>query len=127
MLLLRVYAGCALMLHGRAKIANPFHWLDGAPGHPPGFLQALAAVSEFFGGLSLIVGLLTPLSCFGIACTMAFATFKHVSHGDPFVAHGGPSFEPALGYLVTAILVMLAGPGALSLDALLAARFRGAR
>lgn len=118
LLLLRLYAGAALMSHGRGKIQNPMHWMDGAPGAPPAVLQALAAVSEFFGGLGLMVGLLTPLAAFGIACTMAFATFKHVSRGDPFVAHGGGSFEPALGYLVTAVLLMLAGPGRYSLDSL---------
>ncbi len=119
LLLLRLYAGAALMSHGWGKIQKPMHWMDGAAGAPPGVLQALAAVSEFFGGLGLMVGLLTPLAAFGIACTMAFATFKHVSKGDPFVAaHGGGSFEPALGYLVTAVLLMLAGPGRYSLDAM---------
>jgi len=39
----------------------------------PGFLQGLAALSEFGGGLALIAGLLTPLAAFGIACTMVVA------------------------------------------------------
>ena len=117
LLLLRIYAGSALMEHGGAKIQNPMHWMDRGGDAPPGILQALAAVSEFFGGLGLVVGLLTPIAAFGIACTMLVAVRKHVGHGDPFVAHGGPSFEPALGYLVTAALLMLAGPGKFSLDA----------
>ncbi|MDB4928702.1 MAG: putative rane protein [Myxococcaceae bacterium] len=117
LLLLRLYAGAALMGHGWAKIQNPMHWMDRAPDAPPGVLQALAAVAEFFGGLGLIVGLLTPLAAFGVACTMIVAVHKHVSHGDPFVAHGGPSFEPALGYLATAVLLMLGGPGRYALDA----------
>ena len=117
LLLLRVYAGAALMQHGWGKIQNPLHWMDRAPNAPPGVLQALAAVAEFFGGAGLIVGLLTPLAAFGIACTMAFAVCKHASKGDPFVAHGGGSYEPALGYLVTAMLLMLGGPGRYALDA----------
>lgn len=124
LLLLRLYAGLALMQHGKGKIANPFHWMDGAPSHPPGLLQALAALSEFGGGLALALGLLTPVACFGVACTMAFATYVHVAKGDPFVAHGGGSYEPALGYLVKAVLLALAGPGAYSLDALIGARLR---
>lgn len=123
LLLLRLYAGLALMQHGKGKIANPFHWMDGAPSHPPGFLQALAALSEFGGGLALVLGLLTPVACFGIACTMAFAAYMHISRGDPFVGRGA-SFEPALGYLVTAVLLALAGPGAYSLDAVIGARLR---
>jgi len=123
LLLLRLYAGLALMQHGKGKIADPFHWMDRAPSPPPGFLQALAALSEFGGGLALVLGLLTPVACFGIACTMAFATYTHVAKGDPFVGRSG-SFEPALGYLVTAVLLALAGPGAYSLDAQLGAKLR---
>jgi putative oxidoreductase len=117
LLLLRLYAGAALMGHGWGKIQDPMHWMDRAPNAPPAVMQALAAVAEFCGGLGLIAGLLTPLAAFGVACTMIVAVHKHVTHGDPFVGHGGPSFEPALGYLVTATLLMLAGPGRYSLDA----------
>ncbi|MEI8257256.1 MAG: DoxX family protein [Deltaproteobacteria bacterium] len=116
LLLLRGFAGAALMHHGWAKIQSPMRWMGTGPGTPPGVLQACAAVSEFFGGLGLIVGLLTPLAAFGVACTMAFAVYKHVSHGDAFVGHGR-AYEPALGYLVTAALLMLAGPGRYALDA----------
>lgn len=125
LLLLRVYAGVALMMHGWGKIQNPMHWMDAMPGAPPGVLQALAALSEFGGGLALIVGLLTPLAALGIACTMAVAVFKHASRGDPFVGRGGPSFEPALGYLVTAVLLLLTGPGRYALDAVVFGRRTG--
>lgn len=122
-LLLRVYAGAALMQHGAHKITNPFHWMGDRPGAPPGVLQMLAAVAEYLGGLGLIVGLLTPVAAFGIACTMAYATWTHLSRGQPFV--GRPSsYEPALGYLVMAALILLAGPGAYSLDAVIAKRLR---
>ena len=123
LLLLRVYAGAALMQHGAHKITNPMHWMGDGPGKPAGILQALAAVSEYLGGLALILGLLTPLAALGVACTMAYATWVHASRGDPFVGRGG-SYEPALGYLVTAALLVLAGPGSLSLDAALAKRLR---
>jgi putative oxidoreductase len=123
LLLLRVYAGAALMQHGAHKITNPLHWMGDGPGKPAAILQALAAVSEYLGGLALILGLVTPLAALGIACTMAYATWVHVSRGDPFVGRGA-SFEPALGYLVSALLLMLAGPGAFSLDALLARKLR---
>lgn len=116
LLLLRVYAGAALMSHGWGKIQNPTGWMNGRPGAAPAALQALAAVSEFFGGMGLIVGLLTPVAAFGVACTMVVAVLKHASKGDPFVGRGG-SYEPALGYLVTAVLLMLAGPGRYALDA----------
>ena len=124
-LLLRVTAGVSFMFHGWGKIQNPFHWMDQAPSHPPGFLQALAALAEFGGGFGLIVGLLTPLCLFGIACTMAVAVYTHVHRGDPFIAKGGGgSYELALVYLVIAIALLFTGPGRYSLDQKLIGRRR---
>jgi len=116
-LLLRLVAGVALMFHGWGKIQNPFHWMDKAPAHPPGFLQALAALSEFGGGLGLILGLLTPLCAIGILCTMAVAVYTHVSRGDPFVARGpGGSYELAVLFLTIALALLFTGPGRYSID-----------
>ena len=115
--LVRVVAGSAFMIHGWGKIQNPFAWM-GAEAPVPGFLQALAALSEFGGGLAWILGLLTPLACLGMASTMAVAVFMHAfKWGDPFIASGGgSSYELALVYLVIAILLFGIGPGRLSLD-----------
>jgi putative oxidoreductase len=115
-LLLRLVAGVAFIFHGWGKIQNPFHWLDKAANPPPGFMQALAALAEFGGGIGLILGLLTPLCAFGILCTMAYATFTHVSRGDPFVSKGGSSYELAVVFLVIALALLLLGPGPYSLD-----------
>jgi putative oxidoreductase len=115
-LLLRLVAGVAFIFHGWGKIQNPFHWMDQAPNPPPGFLQALAAVAEFGGGIGLILGLLTPLCALGILSTMAYAVFTHVQKGDPFVGKGGPSYELAAVYLTLAIALLMLGPGPYSLD-----------
>ena len=125
LLVLRLVTGAAFIQHGWPKIQNAFHWLDQAPNPPPGFLQALAALSEFGGGIALILGLLTPLAALGIACTMVVAiTTVHLPRGDPFVAAkpGEASFEPAAVYLAIVITLLLVGPGLLSLDALLFGR-----
>jgi putative oxidoreductase len=117
LLLLRLIVGLAFMYHGDGKIQNPSGWM-GPNASVPGILQALAAISEFGGGLAWIVGLATPLACFGLGCTMAYATWMHaVMLGDPFVsATGGRSYELALVYLSVAFLLFLAGPGRFSLD-----------
>lgn len=126
LLVLRVVAGAALMLHGLPKIQSPFGWMGPNAGMP-GVLQALAALAEFGGGLALILGLLTPVAALGIACTMAVAIVKVHLH-DPFVAAGGgKSKELAAIYLAIALVLLLAGPGALSLDAQLFGKKRGAR
>ena len=70
LLLLRFVAGLAFMFHGWGKIQNPFGWL-GPDAPVPGIFQALAALSEFGGGLAWIIGLLNPLASLGIAITMA--------------------------------------------------------
>lgn len=123
LLIFRLVVGFAFILHGMSKIQNPMHWMDKMPGAPPGFLQALAAISEFGGGIALILGLLTPLAALGIACTMAYALAKvHLPHGDAFVAPGKPNFETPAFYLATMVMLILTGPGALSLDAQLFGR-----
>lgn len=115
LLLLRVVGGLAFILHGWGKIQNPFGWM-GPDAFAPGIFQALAALSEFGGGICWILGLLTPLASLGIAATMLVATFMHaVMMGDPFVGQNG-SYELALLYFVIAILFILLGPGRLSLD-----------
>ena len=122
-LLLRLLTGTAFLFHGWSKIQNPFHWLDQAPNPPPGFLQALAAVAEFGGGIGILLGLLTPLCAAGILCTMLYAVATHVLRGDPFVGKGGGgSYELALVYLTIAVAFLLLGPGRFSIDNLIANR-----
>ncbi|QSQ12564.1 DoxX family protein [Myxococcus landrumensis] len=118
LLVLRVVAGAAFMLHGWSKIQNPFGWM-GPEASVPGVFQALAALSEFGGGLAWILGALVPLASLGIFFTMAVATHFHaVIKGDPFVGHTG-SYEIALLYLALAVAMMTVGPGKFSVDALL--------
>lgn len=116
LLVIRVTAGAAFMMHGWTKIRNPFGWM-GPDGFAPGVFQALAAVSEFGGGLAWIVGVATPLACLGIASTMAVAfSFHTFMRGDPFVSMAGASSELATIYFCIALLLLAMGPGRFSLD-----------
>lgn len=118
LLAIRVIAGLAFMMHGWGKIQHPFSW--GGPQSPyPAFLLGLAALSEFGGGLGWMLGLLTPLSCFGIACTMVTAIHMHLitlKQGFVATAPGEGSYELAAVYLAVAVLLALAGPGRYSAD-----------
>ena len=127
LLLVRVVMGVAFILHGWPKIQNPMGWMNAMGGEGvPSFLQALAALAEFGGGIALLLGLLTPLAALGIVCQMLGALFMvHFPMGHPFVAAtGGPSYELPLVYLALAILLLVMGPGRWSFDALLFGRTR---
>lgn len=114
---MRFVVGLAFMFHGWGKIQAPFDWM-GSDSSTPALFQLLAAVSEFGGGLAWILGLLVPLASLGIFSTMVVATYSHmIIRGDPFVGHGGPSFELALVYLSVSLVLLAVGPGRFSLDA----------
>jgi putative oxidoreductase len=122
LLIVRLVFGAGIMLHGWQKLnsANgPLQWMG--PNGPPAFLQGLAVLAEFGGGIAMIIGLLMPLAMLGLTCNMLVALFMvHIPHGDPFVGKpGSGSFEPAAGYLAVALCLLIAGPGCLSLDALI--------
>ncbi|MES2803801.1 MAG: DoxX family protein [Bdellovibrionota bacterium] len=115
LLLVRLVAGIAMILHGWGKIQAPFSWM-GPDAPVPGILQFLAALSEFGGGIALIFGLLTSLAMLGLAITMAVAVYTHaIVKGDPFVGQGG-SYELASIYLVLAVMFIVVGPGKFALD-----------
>lgn len=119
LLFLRLIVGIAFLMHGWGKIQNPFSWMPPTAGVPELF-QFLAAISEFGGGLALLLGLVTRLAMLGLGFTMLIAASMHafVMH-DPFVnMTGGSSFEPALGYFGISILFLAMGPGKFSLDKL---------
>jgi putative oxidoreductase len=109
LLLLRVVAGIAFILHGWPKMRDPLAWMGTSM--PPA-LQALAAVAELGGGICWVAGVFPRIASAGIACTMVVAIARHVLvKRDPFI--GG--WELAAVYLAIAVLLFVAGPGAYSL------------
>jgi putative oxidoreductase len=113
LLILRVVAGAALMLHGWSKIQQPFSWMG--PNGQPAWVQAFAAGGEVLGGLALLLGLLSPLAALWVMATMSGAYF--IAHrGDPWINPGGKSFELASVYFLIALTILFTGPGRFSLD-----------
>lgn len=119
LLALRLVVGGAFIFHGLFKLQfSPFGWM-GATAPVPGILQFAAAFSEFAGGILTVLGLFSPLAALMLIGTMTGAlALVHIPMGHPFVNAdpSKPAFELALTYLISAVTVLLAGPGAYSLD-----------
>lgn len=114
LLFLRLMLGIGMMAHGYGKITDIGAFANAI--EVPFILAAAAAISEFFGGLFLIIGLLTPFWSIMITGVMVEAIRTHVvDRGDPFV--GG--YELAAIYLVGMLVLLLQGPGRFSVDSML--------
>jgi len=124
--ILRVPIGLILAAHGSQKL---FGWFGGyglegtgqwmaSVGLNPGFLMALLAGSaEFFGGVALILGLLTRPAAAISAVTMLVALFwVHWGKGFFLNTHG---IEYALALLSATTALAFIGGGRHSLDALI--------
>jgi putative oxidoreductase len=123
--------GAIFIAHGSQKLFGAFGGRGieataegfAATGLVPGILWAwVVAITEFFGGLGILGGLLMRLSAVGISIIMivAIATV-HGKHGL-FAQAGG--FEYNLMILGGAISLMLLGPGPYSVQGLID-RLRG--
>lgn len=127
LLVVRVVAGLAFIYHGLPKIQHPSSWMTrgmGSHAFLPAWLQAVVAVVEFFGGIALIVGFLTPLASalIFIDMTGALGTVELPS-GARFVG-GRHSFELNALYMALMVLFFVMGPGRASVDRLLTLRLR---
>jgi putative oxidoreductase len=126
-LALRIPAGIIFAAHGAQKLFGSFggHGLAGTGqwmasiGLEPGYLMALAAGgAEFFGGLALLLGLLTRPAALALAVTMLVAIFAvHLPHGL-FMSNNG--YEFGLALLAISVALVFNGGGKLSLDRRLA-------
>ncbi len=131
---MRLSAGVIFAAHGAQKLFGSFgggglegtaQWMASI-GLEPGYLMALAAGSaEFFGGIALLLGLLTRPVAFVLAMTMLVAVITvHLPNGL-FLSNNGYEFGLAL-LAITGALV-LNGGGKLSLDRMLSARLGNGR
>lgn len=84
---------------------------------PATFWAALAGGAEFFGGIAVLIGLLTRWGALGIAIVMTVAVFK-VHWANGLMGPGG--FEHALACFAMALTLVFGGAGPwLSIDSLL--------
>ena len=127
LMIVRVVLGVVLFAHGAQKLLGWF----GGPGlratlrtfrdqmRIPVALACLAIAAEFFGGLGLIVGLLTRIAALSIALTMTVALTYHSKYGfflNWFGNKPGHGVEYHLVVIALAVVVLVKGAGAFSFD-----------
>jgi len=130
--ILRLVAGIVFFAHGAQKMLGWFggYGFKGTMGfftqqmHIPAPLAVLAIFAEFFGGIGLIVGLLSRIAAFGIAVNMCVAILTvHLPNGlfmNWFGSQKGEGFEFHLLAIAICLTIMVKGSGALSIDQALA-------
>lgn len=126
LLLLRGIIGSVFVFHGSQKL---FGGLDGFAGYLtslgvpfPQLNALLAAGTEFFGGVALIVGLGTGFVSIPLVITMIVACYAHSAAG--FDSQKGGMEYPLTLAVVTAGVGLL-GAGRFSLDTVLSRHLLG--
>ena len=122
LLILRIILGIIFMAHGAQKLFGIFGG-KGIPGTIsmikslgfilPVFFAWILAISEFFGGLGVVLGIFPRISSASISIVMLVAIFTiHISNGF-FNMNGGIEFNLLL--IGVAISIFIAGAGKFSL------------
>ena len=125
-LAIRFALGSTFIAHGAQKL---FGWWGGygleatgqwmaSIGLTPGLLMALAAGGiEFFGGIAMLIGLMTRPVAILASVVMLVALFSvHLANGF-FISNNG--YEFALSLLAMSLSLSVAGSGRFSADALI--------
>ncbi|NUW69964.1 DoxX family protein [Vibrio coralliilyticus] len=129
-LALRIPVGIIFMAHGAQKL---FGWFGGyglegtgqwmaSIGLGPGVLMAfLAGSAEFFGGLFILLGLLTRPASIALAFTMLVAIFSVHFENGLFMSNNG--YEFGLALMAASVSLALSGSGKAAVDQFIAKKF----
>jgi putative oxidoreductase len=129
----RVILGIVFFAHGSQKLLGWFggYGFSGTVGAftkfgMPAALAYFVIFVEFFGGLSMLFGLLSRLGGLGITALMLGAIFTvHIHVGFFMNWYGnqkGEGYEYHLLAMALAVPIMIRGAGALSLDHLISSK-----
>ena len=126
-LVTRIVMGQAFFLTGRGKLQNPesvVGFFTGLGIPFPELNAAFVSRLEFYGGIALVLGLLTRLVAAGLASTMvvALATADRDSLLEALRMSGDTGLTDVAPFVYLLLLgwLIVSGPGPLSLDMLLA-------
>jgi putative oxidoreductase len=115
LLVMRLALGAIMIAHGYRKVFGGFH------GHQqmvaglglPAWMAYFSTITEFFGGIAIVLGLFTQFFSLAFFIEMLVAIWKvHWRHG--LTAQGGFEFPMSLATIAFALMCFGAGPYALS-------------
>lgn len=107
---LRATVGVVFIVHGMGKFDPGFVGMLEGMGIP--FMQVPIALAEVVPGILLLIGVLTRISSGLLAIVMLGAIFV-VKGAEAFSGRGGTEFDILL--LASALLIVIMGPGRISL------------
>jgi putative oxidoreductase len=120
--ILRIVLGIAMLVHGWSKLSggvdNVAGFFGGMLGIPaPGLMAWVVTIVELGGGILLVVGFLTQIAGLLIVLDMLGAIlFAYLLRGAPFIENGQISWEKEAVFAAAALCLALSGPGAWSVD-----------
>jgi putative oxidoreductase len=128
---LRLIVGFGFMQHGFAKLSKgpeAFAAILHAIGVPAPHLMAwLTILTEIFGGLAVLLGVLVPIASLPMAAVLIVAIFTvHLPYGFASIKlmsvisghaqFGPPGYETGLLYLACLAALVMGGPGPMSIE-----------
>jgi putative oxidoreductase len=122
LLVFRCAIGAVMFAHGwnhvfrGGKIQGTAGWFASL-GMKPGILHAwLASVAELAAGVSLALGLLTPLGAAAVVGTMSVALVTNHRGNGFFIFRPGEGWEYVMTLIAAGVALGVVGPGGWSLD-----------
>jgi len=119
--ILRIVLGIAMALHGWSKLSGGVGGVAGFFGSlgipAPELMAWVVTIVELVGGILLVVGFLTQIAGILILLDMlGVILFAFLLRGTPLLENGAISWEKEAVFGAAALCLALAGPGAWSID-----------
>ncbi len=114
---LRIVLGVAFIAHGYPKLKNRasvIQWFDSIGIKPATFWWVIVFVTEFFGGIAMVLGAFVQVAAVFLMINMLVAMWKVKWGKVGFGVQGG--WELDLIYFAAALSILLSGAGAYSVD-----------
>lgn len=117
LLILRLGLAAIFYVHGRSKWSNWKPVPTEQPANPMRPIMQLLSICEPLGALAMVLGFLAQLAAIGFCIIMLGAMYNKIFvWKSPFFAHDKSGWELDLIVFCAALVIVILGAGAYSLD-----------